>query len=82
MEENKRIEDLLIDIKGLLGTNKKVMNVEDLAQSPGFPKVRSTSLRISSLSRWGTILIFVRNFSTRKRSMLAPGRAGPVRCFP
>ncbi len=51
MEENKRIEDLLIDIKGLLGTNKKVMNVEDLAQSPGFPKVRSTSLRISSLSR-------------------------------
>ena len=38
MEENKKIEDLLIDIKGLLGTTKKVMNVEDLAQYTGLSK--------------------------------------------
>ena len=38
MEENKKIEDLLMDIKGLLGTNKKVMNVEDLAQYTGLSK--------------------------------------------
>lgn len=38
MEENKKIEDLLIDIKGLLGTNKKVMNVKDLAQYTGLSK--------------------------------------------
>ena len=38
MEENKKIEGLLIDIKGLLGTNKKVMNVDDLAQYTGLSK--------------------------------------------
>jgi len=38
MEENKKIEDLLIDIKGLLGTTKKVMNVDDLAQYTGLSK--------------------------------------------
>lgn len=38
MEENKKIEDLLVDIKGLLETNKKVMNVDDLAQYTGLSK--------------------------------------------
>ncbi|WP_051119620.1 helix-turn-helix transcriptional regulator [Gillisia sp. CAL575] len=38
MDENKRVEDLLKDIKGLLASNKKILNVEDLAQYTGLSK--------------------------------------------
>ena len=38
MEENKKVEDLLKDIKSLLVSNKKILNVEDLAQYTGLSK--------------------------------------------
>ncbi|MFO8147512.1 MAG: helix-turn-helix transcriptional regulator [Bacteroidota bacterium] len=38
MEENKKVEDLLKDIKSLLASNKKILNVEDLAQYTGLSK--------------------------------------------
>jgi len=38
MEENKKVEDLLKDIKDLLASNKKILNVDDLAQYTGLSK--------------------------------------------
>ncbi len=38
MEENKKVEDLLKDIKSLLASNKKILNVDDLAQYTGLSK--------------------------------------------
>ena len=38
MEENKKVEDLLKDIKSLLASNKKILKVEDLAQYTGLSK--------------------------------------------
>lgn len=38
MDENKRVEDLLKDIKSLLASNKKILNVEDLAKYTGLSK--------------------------------------------
>lgn len=38
MEENKNVEDLLKDIKSLLSGNKKILNVEELAQYTGLSK--------------------------------------------
>ena len=38
MKENKNVIGLLSDIKGLLGHNKKVMNVDDLVAYTGLSK--------------------------------------------
>ena len=38
MEENENVLEILCEIKGLLGHNKKVMNVDDLVSYTGLSK--------------------------------------------
>ena len=79
MEESKKIEDLLIDIKGLLGTTKKVMNVEDLAQYTGLSKskiYKLTHLRLIPMGNNPEHSPKV--FRQGKDRCLASGGTGPV----